>query len=465
MPCASSMPSATSFLCTMTSSPPPSGMMKPKAFSRNHIFTTPVRMPSPARSVVPMASPAAAIAPYTFLAIRLFLLGSQPSSKVTWAPTMSHWPSARSQRCTKMSSPPPSGTMKPMPRSSTQDFTTPVSTGAPLAPGSAWPETASAHFMAILLPLDGSQPSWNITWTPGARDWQFMRPLLCTKTSSPPASGRMKPMPRSSYQALITPPCMPVMSTGAGRACSGCTPPLPPQYAPASRPAAPLPSTDTAPVTFFAMRLAFSWSQPSSNITGEPTTSHWPSSRELRCTKASSPPVAGAMKPMPRSSFHVLTTPVRIWPMVLVGMPLTGGAATRLASSVPPPPPPPPPPLPAPLASAGAAPATFFATLLFLLKSQLSSKATGLPTTRQTPSMRSHLCTKASSPPSSGWIKPMPLSSIQALTVPVSMLPGTSGLLPCEGPSPGAGAAASIAPLARTLPRASGAAVQRLHGA
>mmetsp|Transcript_108662 Transcript_108662/g.317908 ORF Transcript_108662/g.317908 Transcript_108662/m.317908 type:complete len:417 (+) Transcript_108662:416-1666(+) len=387
MPCTSSWPSATSFLCTMTSSPPPSGMMKPKAFSTNHIFTLPVRMPS---ADTPGAPPAAAVgevsAPRTFLAMFLFLVGSQPCSKLTRAPTMSHWPSTRALLCTKMSSPPPSGSMKPMPRSSTQALTTPAKVG-PLepitatAPGAApaWP--ASTHFSAIFLPLFGSQPSWYKTCVPTVTPWTPSRPLLWMKTSSPSSAapaGRMKPMPRSSYHALMVPGTMPVVSTAAMGAAG--TWPLPP-YWDMSAPA-PLPSMDTAPVTFFAILFDFMWSQLSSNITGEPTTSHCPSRSELLCTKASSPPFAGAMKPMPRSSFHVFTMPVTMWPIVLVGWPrgciTSPGVGVNIISSGP--------PLPAPLASAGAAPVTFFATLLFFDASQLSSKTTGLPTNRHTPS-------------------------------------------------------------------------------
>mmetsp|Transcript_73029 Transcript_73029/g.144789 ORF Transcript_73029/g.144789 Transcript_73029/m.144789 type:complete len:414 (-) Transcript_73029:318-1559(-) len=412
----------------MTSSPPPSGMMKPKALSANHILTTPVFMLS-GNGGGGAAPPHVCAAPNTFFAVIFDFPGSQPSSHVTCAPTTNHCPSARSLRCTKTSSPPPLGVRKPMPLSSTQAFTTPLhlcrlalvavvetasvvvslvgTTAMPFAPSSdgkgmttsstalvlagyaeltAVPVPISKlaatrpllelttgrftkHFMAMRFPFVGSHPSSNVTRLPSCNDWESQSPLLWMKTSSPPFSGLMKPIPRSSYQALTTPGCMPgmIISSTNTSCCFAwhCAPPKPlgtlillatalPFPSPVKTMApAPLPSAATAPVTFLAILFPFIWSHESSNMTCEPTTSHWPSTRELRCTNASSPPFAGDIKPMPLSSFHVLTIPDNMWPTVLVGRPETTSVLT------------PPLPLP-PFVSAGAAPDTFFATLLFL---------------------------------------------------------------------------------------------------
>ena len=74
-----------------------------------------------------------------------------------------------------------------------------------------------------------------------------------------------------------------------------------------------------------------------------------------------------------------------------------------------------------------------FAMGLSFCLSQLCSNCTTEPTVSVCSSVKLLLCTKTSMPPCAGVIKPMPLSSIQALTVPVCIPSGAvaffSGLL------------------------------------
>mmetsp|Transcript_50954 Transcript_50954/g.114587 ORF Transcript_50954/g.114587 Transcript_50954/m.114587 type:complete len:229 (+) Transcript_50954:416-1102(+) len=151
-----------------------------------------------------------------------------------------------------------------------------------------------------------------------------------------------------------------------------------------------------------------------------------PSIREFLCTKTSSPPPSGTRKPKPLSSYQAFTEPLVKEPSV------TGGAAKpppRAAMAAPPstpgkPPPQPPgqPPLPPPL---GTAPMHRVTAYLFLSAFQEYSKCTWVPGTRHCPSSRTHLCTKTSSTPALGVMKPKPFSSIQFLTMPGCRPAGT----------------------------------------
>jgi len=152
-----------------------------------------------------------------------------------------------------------------------------------------------------------------------------------------------------------------------------------------------------APYTALAMGLFLLSSQPGSNITCAPMTREFPSARLLRCTKRSALPSAGAMKPIPLSSIQAFTTPG--CPFTLAG----GGKAADLEG---------------PPWSRLIAPVHFAAMGLFFESSQPGSKKTSAPTTRALPSIRLLRWTKTSGPPSAGEMKPIPLSSIQALTVP-----------------------------------------------
>mmetsp|Transcript_3094 Transcript_3094/g.10314 ORF Transcript_3094/g.10314 Transcript_3094/m.10314 type:complete len:288 (+) Transcript_3094:106-969(+) len=74
-------------------------------------------------------------------------------------------------------------------------------------------------------------------------------------------------------------------------------------------PPPPSPSEGAAMATSAARSFRFLSSHKASNVTIWPGASRTPSRRALRCTKTSSPPPAGVMKPKPRSSFHIFTVP------------------------------------------------------------------------------------------------------------------------------------------------------------
>mmetsp|Transcript_93370 Transcript_93370/g.290600 ORF Transcript_93370/g.290600 Transcript_93370/m.290600 type:complete len:260 (-) Transcript_93370:391-1170(-) len=258
--------------------------------------------------------------------------------------------------------------MKPMPRSSFQALTTPVTmvptvgagacagaTGtmdvprpAPLASAGRAPVT----FFAVRLLFMGSQLSSKITGKPTWRQTPSKSSHLCTNASSPPSSGWMKPMPRSSIQDLHVPETIwPIVCVGRPRVtATACMPLL-----------APFASAEAAPEQLLATRLPLDVSQPSSKTTGEPGMSHTPSTSWLLCTKRSSPPESGVMKPMPRSSTQAFTTP----PTAMAEGTLAAAAAASRAT----------PP--------AAPPIMHLAASLFPLEaSQPSSKSTLMPTTR-----------------------------------------------------------------------------------
>mmetsp|Transcript_35644 Transcript_35644/g.101582 ORF Transcript_35644/g.101582 Transcript_35644/m.101582 type:complete len:205 (+) Transcript_35644:753-1367(+) len=199
--------------------------------------------------------------------------------------------------------------------------------------------------------------------------------VLCTNKSSPPLLGWMKPMPRASTQPRTMPfirappPALePLLAPHMGCAAGALPQPFP-------EPAHGL-SCDAAPCTLAAQRLPLTGSTLSSNTTWAPTTSHEPSSSELRCTKMSSPPESGAMKPMPRSSCHDRTVPERK-PGVVTA--LAGGTrdiwvicGICCIRGIPQP--------PQPLPPEASAPDTFFAIFLPRAASQPSSNDTGSPT-------------------------------------------------------------------------------------
>mmetsp|Transcript_41906 Transcript_41906/g.132298 ORF Transcript_41906/g.132298 Transcript_41906/m.132298 type:complete len:247 (-) Transcript_41906:19-759(-) len=154
---------------------------------------------------------------------------------------------------------------------------------------------------------------------PGAEiaDW-------CTKRSSSPLRGAMKPNPFSLLNHLTFPICLPsVGSTPSGQARGFRWPPRPPPPPP---PLSPLTCMPPGPVTLVAFILPFS-STASYSIFSPSPSERKPSAWIADWwTKRSSPPLSGVMKPKPFCELNHLTVPLSFM--------LTGGLRRGDAGAV-----------------------------------------------------------------------------------------------------------------------------------